>query len=167
MLRSPAPYSSHKQKLAVAVQKHFRMNARSIARILGLLFLVAGIAGFLPWIAPAAPFTAPVITLDTAYRLIGGVFAVNIAHDLVHLFFGAWGLLAALRFKGAVTYCRTVTWVYLVLVVLGAIPITNTLFGIAPIYGWDVALHALLLLVAAYGGYGRGAQEPEEPALPA
>jgi Domain of unknown function (DUF4383) len=142
------------------------MNAPTIARILGLLFLIAGIAGFVPWISPVAPLDAPVISIDTAYRFIGGVFPVNAAHDAIHLLFGVWGLLAASRFGAAVAYCRTVAVVYLLLVALGAIPIFAfyTLFGIAPIYGWDVALHLVLALFAAYGGYGRASIEPEAAA---
>ncbi len=141
------------------------MNAPMVARILGLLFVVAAIAGVLPWLAPAAPFVAPVITWDAGYRLIAGIFPVNLAHDGVHLVFGLWGLLAGLRFKSAVGYCRVVTWSYLVLVILGAIPITSTLFGAVPIYGWDVALHGAVMLLALYAGYGRGSQESVEPPL--
>ena len=141
------------------------MNAPTVARILGVLFLVAGIAGLIPAIAPAAPFEAPVVTLDTAYRLIGGIFPVNAAHDAIHLIFGLLGLAAGLRFGIAVAYCRIVAFSYLVLVVLGLIPLTNTLFGVAPIYGWDVVLHAVVAVVALYAGYGRGSQETVEPEL--
>lgn len=140
------------------------MNAPLIARILGFVFLVAGVAGFLPWIAPAAPLDAPVVTLDAAYRLLFGLFALNVAHDVLHLFFGIWGVVASLRFKSAVLYCRIVTWVYLIVVLLGIIPITNTLFGVAPIYGWDIALHLIVVLIAAYGGYGRPSIEVEAQA---
>ncbi len=141
------------------------MNAPVIARILGILFLVAGIAGFLPWVAPAAPFDAPVISWVTAYRMLFGLFPVNVAHDGVHVIFGLWGLAAGMSFKGGVFYCRTVTWIYLVLAICGLIPLLNTLLGVAPIYGWDVALHAATVLLAAYGGYGRGSMEAEpEPA---
>lgn len=140
------------------------MNAPLIARILGFVFLVAGVAGFLPWIASPAPLDAPVVTLDAAYRLLFGLFALNVAHDVLHLFFGIWGVVASLRFKSAVLYCRIVTWVYLIVVLLGIIPITNTLFGVAPIYGWDIALHLIVVLVAAYGGYGRASIEVEAQA---
>jgi hypothetical protein len=142
------------------------MSAPLIARILGFVFLVAGVAGFVPWIAPAAPFDAPVITIDAAYRLLFGIFALNVAHDILHLFFGIWGVLASMRFGSAVLYLRAVTWIYLLVVLLGIIPITNTLFGVAPIYGWDIALHLLIVLLAAYGGYGRGsiAVEAQAPA---
>ena len=135
------------------------MKAPLIARILGLVFLVSGIAGFVPWVAPAAPLDAPVVTLDTAYRLLFWVFPVNVAHDALHLLFGIWGLLAGFRFKSSVLFCRCVFWIYLLVVILGIIPITNTLFGVAPIYGYDIVLHLLAVLLAAYGGYGRASIE--------
>jgi hypothetical protein len=139
------------------------MNAPMVARILGLLFLVAGIAGFVPWIAPAAPLDAPVITLDGLYRFIFGIFPANVTTDIVHVFLGACGLIAAARFGTAAAYCRFITWFCLILTVLGALPVfaTYTLFGAAPIYGWDVLFHFVFTLLAAYGGYGRGSYEPE------
>jgi hypothetical protein len=140
------------------------MNAPVIARIFGILFLLAGIAGFLPWVAPDAPLDARVVTWDTYYRMLFGIFPVNVAHDALHLLFGVWGLAAAARFKAAVVYCRVVAWVYLVLVVFGVVPILNTLMGIAPVYGWDVGLHAIVALLAAYGGYGRGSLQEEQAA---
>jgi len=140
------------------------MNASVIARILGALFIVAGIAGFLPWVAPAAPFDARVVTWDAQYRMLFGLFPVNIGHDAVHLLLGIWGLAAGARFGAAVFYCRVVTWFYLVLVVFGVIPLMNTLLGVAPIYGWDVLLHFGSVLLGAYGGYGRGAQQEQAEA---
>lgn len=142
------------------------MNAPIVARVLGVLFFLAGIAGFVPWIAPVAPLDAPVVSIDTAYRFIGGLFAVNAAHDALHLLFGIWGLVAGSRFGASVLYCRAVALIYLLLVILGALPVFAfyTLFGFAPIYGWDVLLHFVLMLVAAYGGYGRASIEPQAAA---
>jgi len=140
------------------------MNAPLVARILGLLFLVASVAGLLPWIAPEVPYDAPVVILDAGYRDLFGIFPLNAVHDLIHGFFGIWGVLASLRFRAAVFYLRSVVWIYLLMVILGIIPITNTLFGVAPIYGWDIALHLIILLAAAYGGYGRGSLAPETQA---
>jgi Domain of unknown function (DUF4383) len=140
------------------------MNARSIARILASLFLAIGIAGLVPQLAPAAPFDAQVITLDAAYRMLLGIFPVNAALDGLHVLVGLWGLLAGARLGFAVFYSRCVMWVFLLLALFGAIPITNTLIGVAPIYGWNIALNAIVALVAAYAGYGRGALPPPEPA---
>jgi hypothetical protein len=139
------------------------MNAPTIARILGLLFLIAGVTGFIPWTAPPHPLDAPVITLDGFYGFIFGIFPANVALDAFHLIFGIWGFAAASRFGSAVTYLRVVTWIYALLFVLGALPVFAfyTLFGAAPIYGWDVLLHAVIALIAAYGGYGRGSIEVE------
>jgi hypothetical protein len=139
------------------------MDARAIARILGLVFLVAGIAGFipLPWLSPPAPFDAPVISLDPQYHMLLGIFPVNAAHDSLHILLGIWGVLAAVRFRSAVFYCRCATFVYLALAVFGVIPLLNTLLGAAPIYGWDAALHLVAGLFAAYGGFGRASLPPQ------
>ena len=52
-------------------------------------------------------------------------------------------------------YARTVAVIYGVLTVLGLIPATSTTFGLVPIYGNDVWLHAGLAIVAAYFGFVR------------
>jgi hypothetical protein len=140
------------------------MNAPAIARVLGLLFLVVGAAGFVPWISPAMPPDAPVIALDSLYRNTANVLPTNEALDIIYALLGIWGFLSGLRFTNAVRYCRSLMWIALVLVVLGSIPITNTIFGFAPIYGYDVALHAVALLLCAYGGYGRGSHPPQPAA---
>lgn len=142
------------------------MNARVIARVLGIAFLLAGIAGLVPQLTQAMPFDAQVVTLDRNYALLLGIFPVNIVHDGLHIFFGVWALLAALRFKSSVAFNRIIVWVYGALIILGLIPITNTLFGVAPIYGNDVWLHLAILLLAFWGGYARGSKEVIPPAAP-
>jgi len=42
---------------------------------------------------------------------------------------------------------------YGLLAILGLIPATNTMFGLVPIYGNDVWLHAGTALIAAYFGF--------------
>jgi hypothetical protein len=143
------------------------MNAPMVARILGVLFLLAGIGGFLPWIAPDAPFDARVVTWNAFYRMLFGIFPVNLGHDIVHLFFGLLGVWAGSNFKAAVLYCRVVVWTYLLLVIFGIIPMLNTVMGIAPVYGWDILLHFMTMLLALYGGYGRGSMVTQVPASPA
>ena len=138
------------------------MSASLVARILGIAFLLAAIAGFVPAITTHAPPDAEVVTLDISYGMMLGLFPVNIAHNVLHLVFGAWGLLASRAFASSVAYCRAVTVVYAIVVIAGIVPITNTLFGTAPIYGHDVWLHAIIALFAAYGGFGAGSIPTEE-----
>ena len=146
------------------------MKAPTLARILGIAFLLAGIAGFIPFaVRPYDPSSDPFIQLGANYGLLAGLFPVNALHDGIHVIFGLWGLIASFSFKGAVRYCRTVAVIYLVLVVFGAIPLTNTAFGAVPIYGWDVLLHLLIAVLALYGGFGAGQIPPpteEAPLLP-
>lgn len=136
------------------------MKAPLIARILGVFFLLAGIAGFIPFVTVPAGPSDEVVTIASNYGFLAAIFPVNVVHDVLHVIFGIWGLAASATFVASVRYCRAIAWIYFVLVVLGAIWITRTLFGILPIYGYDIWLHALIALFAAYGGYGAGSIQP-------
>jgi hypothetical protein len=138
------------------------MKAPGFARIIGVLYLFLGALGFAPWATSPMPMGAEYVILDNHYGLIFGAFPVNAAHDFIHILVGGWGILASFGFKGSVFYLRVVACVSLLLVVLGAIPLTNTLFGAVPIYGWDVSLNLVVGLVALYGGFGAGALPAEE-----
>jgi uncharacterized protein DUF4383 len=137
------------------------MKAPLVARILGTLLFLVGIAGFVPFLTPPAGLTAEYVTIGANYGFLAGLFPVNIAHDVLNLIFGIWGAGASFTFAGSVRYCRWMAWIGAIAVILGAIPITNTLFGAVPIYGHDIWLHALLALCAAYGGYGAAAIPPD------
>jgi len=139
------------------------MKAPGFARVIGVLFLFAGALGLVPWATSPAPLDAEYINLAGHYGLLFGTFPVNDVHDFIHIVIGGWGILASFGFKASVLYLRAISIFYLLLVVLGAIPITNTLFGAVPIYGWDIALHLIVALVALYGGFGAGAIAPDEP----
>jgi hypothetical protein len=82
-----------------------------------------------------------------------GVFPVNAVHNLVHVGLGVWGVLAGASLAASLIYFRGIAILYGLLAVLGWIPATSTLFGLAPIHGADVVLHAVLALVAAYLGF--------------
>jgi hypothetical protein len=140
------------------------MKAPAFSRLFGVLFLLVGALGFAPWATSPAPLGAQYLALGGNYGFIFGLFAVNGAHDLVHILVGGWGVLASFGFRGSVIYLRFLACFYLLLVVLGTIPITGTLFGAVPIYGWDVGLHLLVALVALYGGFGAGAIPADAPA---
>jgi hypothetical protein len=135
------------------------MKAPALARILGVAFLFAGALGFMPWVTAPAPLGAEYINLGAYYGFLFGVFPVNGAHDFLHILVGGWGVLASYALKPAVWYLRVIACLYTAFVVLGAIPITNTLFGAVPIYGWDVAIHLVVALLALYGGFGAGAAQ--------
>jgi hypothetical protein len=129
------------------------MNTRTFALIWGILFLLAGASGFIPGLWHPAPAHYPELAVDSFYGDAMRLFPVNILHNLVHLLFGVWGLLAYKTLSASKSYARIVAISYGLLIVLGLIPATNTLFGLVPIFGNDVWLHIILAVPAAYFGF--------------
>lgn len=62
--------------------------------------------------------------------------------------------MAGATATSAIGYFKSLTVIYALLAVLGLIPATQDLFGLAPIHGNDVWLHGGLALVAAYSASG-------------
>lgn len=127
------------------------MPIRGFAWVYGLVFLAAGLSGFVPGMSPAHMHDG--VTVTTASRLAMGLFPVNVIHNLVHIIFGIWGLAAATRFVAARSYARSVAIIYAVLAVMGFVPGANVMFGLAPLYGNDIWLHVILAAVAGFFGF--------------
>lgn len=135
------------------------MKTRYFALVYGIIFLVVGIAGFIPGLLmPSA--ADHVLAVDAMSGRLLGLFPVNILHNIVHILFGLWGLAAYRSFGAARLYAQVVAVVYAILAVMGFIPVLNTTFGLVPLYGHDIWLHALLAAVAAYFGFAR-VDQPE------
>jgi hypothetical protein len=135
------------------------MGTRYFALILGIIYVIVAILGFIPGLATPPPADAPSLALSTSYGYIFSLFAVNIVHSLVHLIVGIWGILAFRGFGAARVFSRTMFVVFAILTILGLIPGLNTLFGFVPLFGADVALHAVTALLAAYFGFVAPGQE--------
>lgn len=122
-----------------------RTTTQKMALVFGVVFLLVGVLGLLlpgGMGMEADPERAPDLL---------GLFPVNLLHNLVHLAFGVWGLLAARSYAGARGYHRAGAVIYAVLTVLGFI--TPSLFGLVPIGGHDIWLHAVLALGLGYFGF--------------
>lgn len=118
-----------------------------VAQLFGVVFLLVGILGF---VATGMNMDA---NMDTAPKLLG-LFPVNALHNIVHLLFGVWGLLAARTLAGSVTYAKVGGAIYVLLAIAGYfIPTT---FGLIPIGGNDIWLHALLGIVLLVVGLQAG-----------
>ena len=127
------------------------MNTGTMAMIFGVVFLFAGVSGFFP--TPPPP-NAPPLAVEHGHGLALGLFPINTLHNIVHLLFGGLGIAAALgAVMSARVYFQVVAISYGLLTVLGFIPALNTLFGLVPLWGNDIWLHALLAAGAAYFGF--------------
>lgn len=138
------------------------MSTRSFALVFGIVFLLAGASGFIPGLLHPVSANAPPLTVTMGYGLVMGLLPVNVLHNLVHVLFGILGIVAYGGFLAPRVYAQIVAVAYGLLVILGLLPATQTLFGLIPIYGNDVWLHLALGVVAAYFGFMPPAEAPAQ-----
>ncbi len=135
------------------------MRTATFALFAGFAYISAGILGLVPAALQSPPGDVPAIKLPVLYGDLLGVFPVNIIHSGVHLAIGAAGIYAWRsdhvwrRMATPKIYARALALVYAVLAVFGVTPGLKTLFGLAPLYGNDVWLHAATAAIAAYFGW--------------
>lgn len=117
---------------------------QQVARLFGVVFLLVGVLGFVAsgMSMEADPAHAP--------RLLG-LFPVNAIHNVVHLLFGVWGLAASRAEGSAVLYAKAAGAIYVVLAIAGFV--IPTTFGLIPIGGHDIWLHAVLGVVLVAVGF--------------
>ncbi|MFN3652336.1 MAG: DUF4383 domain-containing protein [Armatimonadota bacterium] len=125
---------------------------RTFSLVYGIVFLLVGILGFIPGLVQPAAHLAD-LRVDANHGMLLGLFPVNLLHNLVHIAIGIWGIVAARTLEASRTYGKSMAVFYGLLTVLGLIPATSTLFGLVPIHGNDVWLHAAAALIAAYFGW--------------
>ncbi len=129
------------------------MVTKRFALIAGLVYLLIGIAGFFPALL-SAPDATQHLSLHTLHGKLFGLFPVNVAHTIVHLAIGAWGLWAVRSSDHAcVVYARSLAIIFAVLAVMGLFPGLANVFGLLPLHGNDIWLHAGTAGIAAYAGW--------------
>jgi len=113
---------------------------KKMALLLGLFFLVLGGLGLVPDLAPNGN--------------LFGLFKVNLAHNLLHLISGLFGVIVAgTSFHASMVYLRIVGIVYAILAFIGFF------IGNAPLLGMfahnlaDAWLHLGIALVGLSFGY--------------
>lgn len=126
---------------------------RKVALIFGIVFVLVALLGM---ISPGGMQMGA----DPAPGMILGMFGVNLLHNIVHLLFGVWGLVASRSWAGAKMFLSIGGIVYIVLAICGFL--IPTTFGFIPIGGNDIYLHAALGVIMA--GIGFTAKPEATPA---
>ena len=135
-----------------------RHGIQTFALIIGIAFLAAGVLGFVPALLTPPP-PGHELAVQGFHGYLLGLFPVNWLHNVVHLAIGAWGIAGSRSYGGSVSYSRGIAVIYGILAVMGLFPVLNTTFGLIPIHGNDIWLHAGTAAIAAYFGWvvaGRG-----------
>jgi len=127
---------------------------RTAALVYGAVFLLVGIAGFIPGITTnydELSFAGH----ESRAELIG-LFQVSILHNIVHLLYGLVGLAVARRATSAAAYLAAGGLVYLVLWIYGLLVDHDSDANFVPLNTADNWLHlvlALTMLGLGFAGY--------------
>jgi hypothetical protein len=95
-----------------------RTPVQNVARLVGIVFLLVGIAGFIPGLTTDLYEGLEFAGDDGTSELLG-LFQVSVLHNIVHGLFGLAGLALAATASGARTYLIGGGAIYLGLFVLG------------------------------------------------
>jgi hypothetical protein len=135
-----------------------QMAIQYFALTMGIVYVLAGILGFVPAaLSPVSP-SAPDLMLTQGYGYLLGLFPVNVVHNMVHIGIGLWGIAAYMGYARPQFFAKGLTWLYGILTIMGLAPGLNTIFGLAPLFGHDVWLHAATAIAAAYFGWAAQAR---------
>jgi uncharacterized protein DUF4383 len=110
---------------------------QKLAGVFGVIFILVAVLGF---ISPGGL----VMTMDPTTGMVLGVFPVNLLHNIVHLAFGVWGLIGSRTWSGSKTFFTAGGIIYVVLTLVGFLSPTG--FGMVPLGGADIWLHAVLAI---------------------
>jgi hypothetical protein len=115
-----------------------------VATVSGVVFIIVSLLGLVTGGMPG-------MKMGGASVMLLGLFPVNLLHNLVHLAFGIWGVIAGRSEKASVTYSLGSGAAYLLLGVIGLF--TDSVLGMVPIGGYDVVLHLVLAVALAGCGF--------------
>src|SRR5215218_1514871 len=116
---------------------------QTVARLVGIVFLVVGIAGFIPGITTNLYDGLEFAGHDGNAKLLG-IFEVSVLHNIVHLLFGIAGLALSRTWDGARTFLIGGGAIYLVLWLYGLIIDKHDSANFVPVNSADDWLHFFL-----------------------
>jgi hypothetical protein len=116
-----------------------RRPVQMLAMLVGVVFLVVGVLGFIPGITTG--YGGMQFAGHGSTALLFGVFAVSILHNIVHLLFGVAGVLAARSGQAARAFLVVGGGVYLLLWIYGVGTQDNSAANFVPLNEADDWLH--------------------------
>ena len=141
-----------------------RTNVQTLAMLVGAVFLLVGILGFIPGITTNYDDLS-FAGHDSDAKLLG-VFQVSVLHNIVHLLFGLAGLALARTWEGARQFLIGGGAIYLLLFVYGLFSSgKDTGVNWIPLNWADTILH--LVLGLGMVGLGLVAGRPDYRERPA
>jgi arginine exporter protein ArgO len=119
-----------------------KTNLQKAAQAVGAVFLLVGVLGFVPGIT--SNYEALSFAGHDSEALLLGLFQVSVLHNIVHLLFGAAGILMSRTNAQAKNYLLYGGVVYLVLWLYGLLIGHDTPANFVPVNNADNWLHFVL-----------------------
>ena len=119
-----------------------RTTIQTAAMVVGAVFLLVGILGFIPGVT--SNYAALGAAGPTSEALLLGVFQVSILHNIVHLLFGAAGVVMARSATQSRNYLIGGGALYLVLWLYGLVVPHDSSANFVPFNDADDWLHLIL-----------------------
>jgi arginine exporter protein ArgO len=119
-----------------------RTTIQNVARIVGVVFLLVGIAGFIPGLTTG--YDKMSFAGMGSMAMLLGLFQVSILHNIVHLLFGIVGLLSARTARGAKRFLIGGGIVYAILWIYGLVIDNSSSANFVPLNTADNWLHFVL-----------------------
>ena len=126
-----------------------RATVQTLAMVVGAVFLIVGILGFIPGIT--TDYDQLSFAGDGSTAKLLGIFQVSILHNIVHILFGA-GIPMSRTHEGALNYLLGAGVIYVVLFVYGLFVGNTDDANFVPINNADDWLH-IVLAAGLLGSY--------------
>ncbi|MEH3140912.1 MAG: DUF4383 domain-containing protein [Mycobacterium kyogaense] len=121
-----------------------RSQVQWAALIVGVVFLIVGIAGFIPGVT--TNYGELSFAGHHSGAMLLGLFAVSVLHNIVHLLFGVAGILLARSVTASRSYLIVGAVIYAVLWVYGLVIDRDSGMNFVPLNNADNWLHLILAL---------------------
>ena len=119
-----------------------RSPVQTAALLYGVVFLLVGVAGFVPGIT--TNYDTMQVAGHHSEAMLLGIFQVSVLHNIVHLLYGVAGLALARSGSGARHYLLWGGVVYLVLWIYGLVVEEQSQANFVPLNDADDWLHLFL-----------------------
>ncbi|HLO83662.1 MAG TPA: DUF4383 domain-containing protein [Nostocaceae cyanobacterium] len=136
-----------------------KMAERYCALSIGIIYLILGLAGFIPGFVSLPGTSEAYIPADIApnayaagFGYLFGLFPTNFLHNLFRCAVGLWGISAYNNASSSRIFNRAFGVGYAALAIMGLLPFAKTFFGLMPLFGNNVLINALTALAAFYYG---------------
>lgn len=130
---------------------------KKAALIWGIIFVILGIAGFIPGITT---------TNSMDMKELFGLFMVDGTHNVVHLLTGLVALASTGSERSARVYFQVIGIVYALITIIGfAVGSGGYVLGFLLVNTADNFLHLVIALVALYLGFGYRTEQTTRPAM--